>query len=89
MNIDINMMRFPNYMHAQTESRAARAEYNAAAQWLEITHVRERNAELASQSFESVAKGKLLERLGELTEREREIGIAFARYATFGRTDLA
>ena len=74
-------------MHMQSETKAARAEYNAAARQLDIAHINERNAELASQSFESVAKGKLLEKLGDITNREREVGIAFARYATYGRTD--
>lgn len=87
--MDINLIRFPHYMHMQTETKAAYAEYNAAARQLDLAHIRERNAELASQSFDSVAKGKLRETLGELTDREREIGIAFARYATYGRTDKA
>jgi hypothetical protein len=71
----------------QTATRAASAAYNAAARQLDLAHIKERNAELASQSFESVAEGKLCKRLGEITTREREIGIAFARYATYGRTD--
>ena len=85
--MDINLTRFPHYMHMQTATRAASAEFNAASRQLDLAHIHERNAELASQSFDSVAKGKLREHLGELTSREREIGIAFARYATYGRTD--
>jgi hypothetical protein len=87
--MDINLTRFPHYMHMQTSTKAAYAEYNAAALKLDLAHIHERNAELASQSFDSVAKGKLRESLGELTDREREIGIAFARYATYGRADKA
>lgn len=87
--MDINLTRFPHYMHMQTATKAAAAEYNSAARQLDLAHIHERNAELASQSFDSVAKGKLRECLGELTDREREIGIAFARYATYGRADKA
>lgn len=85
--MNVNLIRFPRYMHAQTATKAARAEYNASSCQLELATIRERNAELASQSFVSVAKGELYKTIGELTEREREIGIAFARYATYGRTD--
>jgi hypothetical protein len=87
MNTDFT--RFPHYMHMQTHTKAAYAEYNAAARQLDIAKINERNAELASQSFASVAKGSLKDSLGEITDREREIGIAFARYATYGRTDKA
>lgn len=76
-------------MHMEIATKAASAEYNAAARRLELALIHERNAELASQSFDSVAKGRLRESLGELTDREREIGIAFARYATHGRSDKA
>jgi hypothetical protein len=85
--MDINLSRFPHYMHMITAKKAACAEHNAAARQLELTSIHERHAELASQSFKAVANGKLHENLGELSEREREIGIAFARYATYGRTD--
>ena len=87
--MDINLIRLPHYMQTQTATRAARAEYDAASRGLELAQIKERNAELASQSFDSVARGKLRETLGELTDREREIGIMFARYATYGRTDRA
>jgi len=88
-SIDTNLNRFPHYMHMQIATKAASTEYNAAARLLDLAYINERNAELASQSFDSVAKGKLRESLGELTDREREIGIAFARYATYGRSDKA
>ena len=87
--MDINLTRFPHYMHMQTATKAAMAEYNSAARALDLAQIRERNAEIASQSFASVAKGKMHESLGELTEREREIGISFARYVAYGRTDKA
>ena len=85
--MDVNVMRFATYMQTQSETREAYAGYNYSACKLELAHVKERNAELASQSFEAVAKGELAKRLGPLTEREREIGIAFARYAAIGRCD--
>lgn len=85
--MDINITRFSHYMHMQTATKAAVAEYNSAARQLDLAHIYERNAELASQCLQSVANGALRKRLGELTDREREIGIAFARYATYGRTD--
>jgi hypothetical protein len=87
--MDINLTRFPHYMHMHTATKVAFAEYTAAARQLDLAHIHERNAELASQSFGSVAEGRLRETLGELTDREREIGIAFARYATYGRSDKA
>jgi hypothetical protein len=83
------LLRSLRYREAQTETEAAYAKYNAAARALDIAHIQERNAELGSQCFESVAKGKLHERLGAINAREREIGLAFARYATYGRCDEA
>lgn len=85
--MDPNLTRFPHYMHMQTAKKAAYAEYNYAGAALELATIHERNAELASQSFESVAKGGLFHTLGALTDREREIGIACARYAVYGRVD--
>lgn len=85
--MDVNLNRFPHYMHKMTEVASARHACEAADRGLELAIIRERNAELASQSFESVAKGALSKRLGPVSDREREIGIAFARYATYGRTD--
>lgn len=87
--MDINLTRYPQYILAQTEKKAAFAEYNAASLALAKAQAQERNAELASQAFQYVAKGELLKTVGEITDREREIGIAFARYATYGRTDKA
>lgn len=85
--MDPNVSRFGHYMHMQTEVRKAHAEYEAASARLALAKVMERNAQLASQSVESIASGALSKRLGQLTDREREIGLAFARYATYGRTD--
>ena len=84
-----DLMRPLRYNTAQIETRRAAAECNAAARQLDLTHIREREAELGSQAFVHVAKGELSKRLGEITDREREIGLAFARYATYGRTDEA
>lgn len=79
--------RLGHYLRAMSESKAAMAEYNAASRKVYLTQIHERNAELASQSFETVADGNLKKLLGAISDREREIGIAFARYATYGRTD--
>ena len=86
-NAQSDLLRFGHYMHMQTARRAAFAEYNNASSKLELAKINERNAEIASQSFVFVAGGALHKKLGELTDREREIGIAFARYAIYGRTD--
>lgn len=89
MNIDVNLIRFSHYIHTQTATKAARAQAEASQARLEIASIEERDAELSSQSFASVARGRLFETLGKITDREREIGIAFARYAVYGRTDKA
>jgi hypothetical protein len=81
------LSRSMNYRTATVERQRAYADYCGASSQLDRAHAVERTAELASQSFESVAKGELAKTLGEITDREREIGLAFARYATFGRTD--
>lgn len=81
------LYRTSNYRIAQVERIAAYAQYNWASTNLEFCKVKEREAELGSQSFEFVANGKLFERLGKLSDKEREIGLAFARYAVYGRTD--
>jgi hypothetical protein len=69
------------------EKSTAYANYNHAGERLERVGIELREAELGSQAFEFVAKGKLQETLGEISDREREIGLAFARYAVYGRTD--
>lgn len=79
--------RATDYTLARERGRGAFASYNYAGAMLERARIEERNAELASQSFQSVATGKLSNHLGAITDREREIGIAFARYAVYGRTD--
>ena len=84
-----DLLRPLRYDKAQIETRRAMAEYNAAARQIDLAHIREREAELGSQCFVSVSKGELHKRLGDITDREREIGLAFARYATYGRTDEA
>jgi hypothetical protein len=83
------IFRSQRYTVTQEEKRTAYAEYNYTSTKLELCTIRERNAELGSQDFQYIAKGNLQERLGEITDREREIGLAFARYATYGRTDEA
>lgn len=80
-------MRPVRYREAQTETRLEYANYNDAARRLDLAHIRERAAELGSQSFESVGKGKLFERIGTLSDTQREVALAFVRYAVYGRTD--
>lgn len=95
MNINIHgdthtqnqLVRSMQYRAAVIESKAAASGYEAAQYALELARSRERNAELASQAFEHVGKGALFQKWGELTDREREIGISFARYSAYGRTD--
>lgn len=43
------MSDFSRYMHAQTSTRCAKAEYDAASVRLELACIRERAAELCSQ----------------------------------------
>jgi hypothetical protein len=86
MNLE-DIMRPVNYDKAQLKRRLASAEYAYSQSVLERAWAVERDAELASQCFESVSKGELFKVLGPITEREREVGLAFARYATWGRTD--
>lgn len=81
------VMRSTDYRLAGEKSRGAYAQYCYAGAMLERARIEERNAELGAQSFKSVGKGALAKRLGEITDREREIGIAFALYAVYGRTD--
>ena len=87
--VDINEMLGRSFRKQVTtvEVYRARAESEAAGRGYDLAEIRDRQAELASQAFEYVAKGKLVEKWGELTDREREIGIAFSRYAVYGRTD--
>lgn len=79
--------RSMDYTLAREKSRGASTGYNYAGAMLERAKIEERNAELGSQAYEHVAKGELRKRLGTITPHEREIGIAFARYAVYGRTD--
>lgn len=74
---------FMRFQLAQAERRVAYAEYNAASLRVENCQIKERNAEIESQSLESLALGK---KLGTLTDRERSIGLDFARYVVTGRT---
>lgn len=80
------VIRATDYTFSREKSRAAYAGYNYAGAMLERARIEERNAELGSQAFEHIAKGELLKYLGTITDREREIGLAFARYAVYGRT---
>ncbi len=76
-----------NFQIARKEREAARYVNEAAISRYTIAEIREREAELASQAFQYVGHGGLKKTLGEITDREREIGIAFARYVICGRTD--
>ena len=83
---DTVLIRPLQYALASAQEQGARHQYDYASTALERAGAAKRCAELASQSFASVAGGKLYSNLGELSDREREIGIAFARYAVHGRT---
>lgn len=78
------MSDFMKYQKAQSELAVAVAQHEVATLRLEARTRETRYAELVSQSFDSL---KLAEDLGEISERERVIGIAFARHALYGRTD--
>lgn len=83
------IFRSLHYELTQEKKRTAYAEYNYTGSKLELCGIKERNAELGSQAFQYIAKGELQKRFGEITDRERELGLAFARYATYGRIDEA
>lgn len=87
MSLTKDLLRPIWYRQAIADKKAAFEAYQAASARYEVAIVNERCAELASQSFESIAGGKLHQRLGTITDHEREIGIAFARYAITGRAD--
>lgn len=76
------LVRSFRYEIARTDKRRAYAEYNHAASALELATIRERAAECHSQSFNSLSFSK---ELGPITEREREVALAFVRYAVNGR----
>ncbi len=79
--------RSTRYREAGITKRLAYAQYNYASSELHVAQVNERAAELGSQAFEFVANGKLQTQLGLITDREREIALAFVRYAVYGRSD--
>ena len=64
----------------QSQKETAYAEYNAASLKLELCIIRQRNAELETHSI-----AKMHDVVGDITEREKSIGLAFARYAVYGR----
>lgn len=80
-------MRFQHYMLMQEETRRAFANYNLASVNVTLAQIRERAAELSSQSFESVGKGKLNEAIGPVTAREREVALNIVRYVVYGRSE--
>lgn len=78
---------FLHYQLAQAEARVAFERYSGASSQLENCRIRERAAELRSQSIESIAKGGLAKAVGEINDHERSIALAFVRYVVYGRTD--
>lgn len=65
----------------------ARAEHNAASIRIDLESARERCYEVRTAAFQYTAKGELWKQFGEITDRERAIAKAIARYVAFGRTD--
>lgn len=66
---------------AVVERREAFADYNAAGLKLENRQMKERAAELESQSLVSIG-------FGEIADREREVGLMFVRYVVGGRKPI-
>jgi hypothetical protein len=72
------MSDFAAYLHAQTRTEKAYAEYNSAARALEIAQIRQRLAEIKSQ-HEPLASLVI----AKLSERDRLHAAAF--YVVVGR----
>lgn len=87
MNLDTttSLIRSFRYALATTNKKAATFQCNYANAALELASIEERKAELTSQCIESIRDNELAKTFGEITDREREIGIAFACYVTHGR----
>lgn len=83
----LSLTRSSQYRLTQEQKRTAFANYNYAGCKLELMGAEERAYELASQAIEFVGDRKFSHPFGEITEREREIAIAAARYVISGRTD--
>jgi hypothetical protein len=75
------------YFTKTIETETAHAKYNLAGLNLERSYIEKRAAELGAQAFEFVAEGKLKNKIGEITDEQREIALAFVRYAVYGKTD--
>lgn len=67
------MSAFARYMHAQSETKAAYAQYNHAAVALELAQIRERLAMIESQ-HEPLAT---LNPEGNSVARKKQIGVAY------------
>lgn len=76
--------RFQAYLLAQAEERAAYQQYNYSSTLLEFNRAKMRAAEIESQSWDSI---KGLSSTGPVTERERNVAIAAARYVICGRAE--
>lgn len=83
----LSIARTSRYQLSQEQKRTAFANYSYASCKLELMSAKERAAELASQAINSVGDRKFSAPFGVITDREREIAIAAARYVIFGRTD--
>ncbi len=75
------------YRETTTARQAAWNQYNYAGTALRVADIEMRAAELGSQSLESVDGGKLHATLMAISYREREVALAFVRYAVYGRSD--
>ena len=78
------VFRSVRYREAGIKTKWAYAQFNYASAEVNIAKIEERAAEVASQAFQFVGDGGLQKRFGALSDREREIGIALARYAAYG-----
>lgn len=87
MNEENHSLNFERLQHAHTSVRAARNLRDYASTMLESEQAKERCAEVQTTAMSHVAQGKLAEKFGDMTERERQIAKDFTWYVTYGRAD--
>ena len=87
MTMSDSAMSFINYQLAQSNKHCAYVNYSYAGVQLELATIKERAAELQSQVWASVAKGKLINKCAEPTDRELMLMRWIAEYIACGRTD--
>lgn len=86
-NEKLSSIRSSVFWLAQANMDTAKAQYDGASSRLELAKAAKRLGELGAMSWEAVGDGRLCKKIGAVSEREREIGLAFARYAVLGRSD--